>query len=108
MEDLIRYFTNLLILQYKNKPRAKATIEALTRNAFSDTQNNIFPIEVQNAYDLDTATGKQLDVLGKYLGYDRMLPIPVDNTFKYAEYDGSVNPNINYGDDAKDYYENPR
>ena len=98
MEDLIRYFTNLLILQYKNKPRAKATIEALTRNAFSDTQNNIFPIEVQNAYDLDTATGKQLDVLGKYLGYDRMLPIPVDNTFKYAEYDGSVNPNQGYAE----------
>lgn len=98
MEDLIRYFTNLLILQYKNKPRAKATIETLTRNAFSDTQNNIFPIEVQNAYNLDTAVGKQLDVLGKYLGYDRMLPIPIDNTFKFAEYDGSVNPNQGYAE----------
>lgn len=98
MEDLIRYFTNLLILQYKNKPRAKATIEALTRNAFSDTQNNIFPIEVQNAYDLDTATGKQLDVLGKYLGYDRILPIPIDNTFKFAEYDESINPEQGYSE----------
>lgn len=96
MEDLIRYFTNLLILQYKNKPRAKATIETLTRNAFSDTQNNIFPIEVQNAYNLDTAVGKQLDLLGKYLGYDRILPIPIDNTFKFAEYDGSVNPEQGY------------
>ena len=96
MEDLIKYFTNLLILQYKNKPRAKATIETLTRNAFSDTQNNIFPIEVQNAYNLDTAMGKQLDVLGKYLGYDRILPIPIDNTFKFAEYDGSINPEQGY------------
>ena len=29
----------------------------------------------------------------------------------YQEYynsDGSVNPNINYGDEAKDYYDNPR
>ena len=98
MEDLIRYFTNLLILQYKNKPRAKATIETLTRNAFSDTQNNIFPIEVQNAYNLDTAVGKQLDVLGKYLGYDRILPIPIDNTFKFAEYDGSINPEQGYSE----------
>lgn len=98
MEDLIRYFTNLLILQYKNKPRAKATIEALTRNAFSDTQNNIFPIEVQNAYDLDTAVGEQLDVLGKYLGYDRILPIPIDNTFKFAEYNESINPEQGYSE----------
>lgn len=98
MEDLIRYFTNLLILQYKNKPKAKATIEALTRNAFSDTQNNIFPIEVQNAYNLDTAVGKQLDVLGKYLGYDRILPIPIDNTFKFAEYDESINPEQGYSE----------
>lgn len=98
MEDLIRYFTNLLILQYKNKPRAKATIETLTRNAFSDTQNNIFPIEVQNSYNLDTAVGKQLDVLGKYLGYDRILPIPIDNTFKFAEYDGSINPEQGYSE----------
>lgn len=27
---------------------------------------------------------------------------------EYYNQDGSVNPNINYGDDAKDYYENPR
>lgn len=98
MQELIRYFVNLLILQYKNKPKAKATIEALTRNAFSDTTGNIFPIEVQNAYNLDTATGKQLDILGKYIGYDRVIPIAIDNTFKYATYDLSSNPNSGYGD----------
>lgn len=97
MEELIRYFTNLLILQYKNKPKAKATIEALTRNAFSDTTGKIFPIEVQNSYDLDTAVGTQLDVLGKYLGKDRILKIEIDNTFKISEYDALIDP-IGFGE----------
>lgn len=102
MNNLIKYFTNLLILQYKNKPRARATIQALTTNTYSDTQGKIFPIEVQNSYNLDTAVGSQLDLLGKYIGYDRVLPIPIDNTFKYAEYDDSINPNTGYAEYAID------
>lgn len=98
MENLKKYFTNLLILQYKNKPKAKATIEALVTAMFSDTNGNIFPTQIQNAYNLDTAIGKQLDVIGKYVGYDRVLPIPIDNTFKYAEYDGSINPSEGYSE----------
>ena len=102
MEELKKYFTNLLILQYRNKPRAKATVEALTENAFSNTIGKIFPIEVQNSYNLDTATGKQLDILGKYLGKDRVLAFAIDNTFKYATYDLSSNPNTGYGEYAQD------
>lgn len=98
MEELKKYFSDLLILQYKNKPRAKATIEALVQNAFSDTTGNIFPIKVQNSYNLDTATGEQLDVLGKYLGRDRVLAFAIDNVFKYATYDLSSNPNTGYND----------
>ena len=98
MEELKKYFTNLLILQYRNKPRAKATVEALTENAFSNTTGKIFPIEVQNSYNLDTATGKQLDILGKYLGKDRVLAFAIDNTFKYATYDLSSDPNTGYND----------
>lgn len=98
MEELKKYFSDLLILQYKNKPRAKATIEALVQNAFSDTTGKIFPIKVQNSYNLDTATGEQLDVLGKYLGRDRVLAFAVDNVFKYATYDLSSNPDTGYND----------
>lgn len=98
MESLIKYFINLLILQYRNKPKAKATIEALTRTTFEGNNGEIFPIKVQESYDLDTAIGKQLDVLGKYIGYDRVLPIPIDNTFKYAEYDESINPTEGYSE----------
>ena len=101
MKELIKYFVNLLILQYRNKPRAKGTIETLAKQTFADSTDKIFPIEVQNSYNLDTAVGKQLDVLGKYIGYDRNLPFPLNDNFVYAEYDESINPNEGYAD----YYE---
>lgn len=60
------YYSNLLILQYHNKPKAKATIEAVV---------NLLPDgliqEVTNGFNLETAVGKQLDVLGEYIGVDR-------------------------------------
>ena len=101
MNELIKYFVNLLILQYRNKPRAKGTIEALARQTFADSTDKILPIEVQNSYNLDTAVGTQLDVIGKYLGYDRNLPFPINDNFVYAEYDGSINPDEGYAE----YYE---
>lgn len=60
------YYSNLLILQYHNKPKAKATIEAVV---------NLLPDEliqeVTGGFDLETAVGKQLDILGEYIGTDR-------------------------------------
>ena len=98
MKELIKYFVNLLILQYRNKPKAKATIETLAEHTFSDSQGKIFPLEVQGSYSLDTAVGKQLDTIGKYIGYDRVLQFPVNDNFVYAEYDGSSNPENGYSD----------
>lgn len=66
-QDLIIYYANLLILQYIGKPRAYATIQALVQPAIMDQ----LPIAVQNAFDIDTAVGVQLDVLGKYVGISR-------------------------------------
>lgn len=60
------YLANLLIIQYHDKPKAKSTIMAL---------GSQFPIDlmfaVRDGFDLNTATGKQLDILGKYLMCDR-------------------------------------
>ena len=60
------YYSNLLILQYHDKPKAKATIEAVV---------NLLPDEliqeVVGGFDIETAVGKQLDILGEYLGVDR-------------------------------------
>ena len=64
--DYGKYLSSLLIIQYNGKTKAKATIEALAK---------MFPdkliMQVRDAFDLETATGKSLDILAKYLGVDR-------------------------------------
>lgn len=60
-------YTNLLIVQYNNKPKAKATIELIVEQMLAG--GLIF--DVQDAFDIDTAVGHQLDILGKYIGLDR-------------------------------------
>lgn len=64
--DYGRYMSSLLIIQYHSKPKAKATIEALAK---------MFPVDlifaVRDGFDLDKATGKQLDILAKYVGVSR-------------------------------------
>lgn len=60
------YYSNLLILQYHNKPKAKATIEATT----SLLPDGIIQ-DVINGFDINTAVGAQLDILGEYIGLDR-------------------------------------
>ncbi len=66
-EDLITYYAKLLILQYVGKPKAYDTIKALVRMVVMDQ----LPVDVQDAFDIDTAVGVQLNVLGKYVGADR-------------------------------------
>ena len=66
-QQLIDYYTNLLIVQYHSKPKAKATIELLVEEALV---NNIL-FDIRDAFDIETAVGAQLDILGKYIGVDR-------------------------------------
>ena len=60
------YYSNLLILQYNGKPKAKATIEAVVSLLPDDLIQ-----EVIGGFDIETAVGKQLDILGEYVGVDR-------------------------------------
>lgn len=66
MSSTDSYYSNLLIMQYHDKPKAKATVEAFV---------NIYPddlvTKVINAFDIDTAVGAQLDILGEYVDVDR-------------------------------------
>lgn len=66
-EQLQQYYSNLLILQYHNKTKAKAMIEALVLPIFM----NQLPVGIQDCFDIETAEGVQLDVLGKYVGVSR-------------------------------------
>ncbi len=65
--ELKRYYANLLLLQYRGKTNAYATIQALVKPVIM----NQLPLAVQSAFDLETAVGKQLDVVGKYQGVTR-------------------------------------
>lgn len=67
-QELIDYYADLLILQYRGKPKAYATIQALVKNVIMGQ----LPLAVQNAYDIETSVGVQLDVLGKYAGVERV------------------------------------
>lgn len=67
IDDLINYYVDLLIIQYNNKPKARATIAALAAELLASAVY----FDVENGYSIETAVGKQLDVLGKYADIDR-------------------------------------
>ena len=97
--EIIAYYVNLLIMQYKQKPKASATIRALASAAvmpvgsFTNPIDPVLPLAIQNAYNLvgdDVAQGVQLDVLGKYAGVSRVgsglqgQPITLDDSDFYS------------------------
>jgi hypothetical protein len=68
-DELITYYVNLLIIQYNSKPRARDTVRAfVTESVASQVISN-----VNEAFDLETATGAQLDIIGKYVGINRVI-----------------------------------
>lgn len=66
ISEYSKYLSNLLIIQYNQKPKASQTIQAV---------GQMFPadliLEIINGFDIETATGKQLDILAKYIGVER-------------------------------------
>lgn len=66
--ELIAYYANLLIIQYRNKPNALGTILAIIKALM------IYDLirSVENGYDIDDSIGVQLDVLAKYTGAERI------------------------------------
>lgn len=68
VSNIVDYYANLLIIQYHNKPKAKATIELLVRELVASG----IVLDINEGYNVDTAIGTQLDILGKYIGVERM------------------------------------
>lgn len=63
------YYADLLIIQYRNKPNARATIKLGVDLYLAD--GLIF--DLNNVLDIDTAVGQQLDLIGKILGVNRKI-----------------------------------
>lgn len=106
-EEIVAFYQNLLIVQYTRLPNASGTIEALSQQVVA----NMIYTQVQNAFDLQTAIGQQIDILGTYVGARRFLAnFSSTNTFMafpfyadagagsvvgFAEYT-DVNPPVGY------------
>jgi len=68
-QELAEYYSNLLIIQYRDKPKAVALVNAI--------METVIPYEtmiaVRDGYSPHTAVGNQLDLLGKYIGVSRVI-----------------------------------
>lgn len=67
----VQYYQDLLIKQYREKPKARGIIKALYE---------AFPLDalqqMNDAYKLEDAFGKQLTVLARWVGANRNYPSP--------------------------------
>lgn len=75
-QEIQEYYADLLILQYKTQPKARATIKALIKELYGSGSL----LALVNGYGLDTAVGKQLDVLGKYIGLNRKVKVNIGSS----------------------------
>jgi hypothetical protein len=67
IEEVKSYYSGLLIKQYRSKPKAIATIKLLANTAFADG----IILNLARAFDIDTAVGAQLDIIGRIVGVER-------------------------------------
>lgn len=77
-DELIDYYTNLLIIQYVNKARARGTVDAIVRALVGDQIIQ----QVEDGFDVTTALGVQLDLIGSYRGAYRAI-VGLDLGFVY-------------------------
>lgn len=87
-QELENYYPELLIVQYKNKPKAKEEIKLLAKTAAGD-----FLIkDVETCFDLDAAIGQQLDYVGKIIGLPRIVYGFDFGATTYFSMDDEANP----------------
>lgn len=77
IDDTIQYYTDLLLYQYINSPKARATISLLASQALCD----LLPKEMNLKFDIETAVGDQLDILGEYIGLSRVVQTPRSKSY---------------------------
>lgn len=78
-------YKKLLIIQYADKPKALSTIESILA-PLENVYETMYLLE--NAFDLDTAVGVQLDVIGKIVGISREVPFVLKKEyFSFDEHD---------------------
>lgn len=69
IDSIENYYADLIIIQYRNKPKARATIKLGVDLYLADG----LVFDLQNVLNIDTAQGAQLDLIGKILGCNRNI-----------------------------------
>lgn len=69
LRELTDYYAALLAYEYRGLPNATRQMQLYAKQAVAD----LLAQSVRDAFNIDTAVGAQLDVLGKYLGQSRQI-----------------------------------
>ena len=89
LQEIKDYYTNLLIIQYNNLPKARATVDLIIGELMA---NNVM-FDLQKAFTIDDAVGKQLDIIAKWVGIDRYYKGQnfnfANNYFGFTDYSNS-------------------
>lgn len=104
LQQFKEYYSNTLIVQYHDKPKAKQTIEMLVELVYS----NMLLMQIRDAFDWKTAVGEQLDIIGKWVGVSRVFNINLitEPKLSYPQY-SRLDPTITTSDlqgGYSDYY----
>lgn len=101
LQEIAEYYVDRLILQYRTKPRARATVAIAVKQALADDLAS----SLAAAFDLESAVGAQLDVIGKYVGVPRNVGVVAaigyfglwsySSSRNPANYQGTWDPNTN-------------
>lgn len=89
LEQILNYYADKLIAQYRDMPNARATVEIFGKQVLADNIAEALGL----AFSIETAVGAQLDILGKYIGVNRNVgdTIPDENTyFAFTTYAGGA------------------
>ena len=105
LHALVKQYVDLLILQYRAKPRARETVALMVRQMLADG----IAFDLQDAFDLDTATGAQLDTIGEIVGISRAYKMiaATGEYFGFVDYDPTAPQNTNGYRDYNDPSINP-
>jgi len=72
ISDVVKFYTDRMANIYRSKPKASAQMALFVKQMLADNLVS----ELNPAYDIDLATGAQLDVIGKYVGVSRDVQVP--------------------------------
>lgn len=91
LDQMIAYYVSRLIYQYR-KPKAQAETAIIVKQLLIDG----LPMGLADAFNPNTAVGKQLDIIGKYVGIPRTIGDPAPAPFfGFVDYVGANPQNMN-------------